>query len=70
MEPHVQIVHRAVGFVDRLVDRAIRVKTQRVEPAPTLVKEVKHWPYSVSERFGLLGCEARAFHASTVYTYT
>jgi hypothetical protein len=70
MELHVQVVHRAVSSVDHLVDRATCVKSQRVEPAATLVKKVKHRPDSVPERFGLLGCQSRAFHAYAIYTYT
>ena len=69
MEPDLQIVHRAVCFVDRLIARTVRVEPQGVEPPPALVMEVKHRPYSVPEGFGLLGCKARAFHGCTVRTY-
>ena len=51
----VQGMHRAIGFVDRLVDSTFLVKPPRVKPPPASMKKVKHRPDSVPERFGLLG---------------
>jgi len=70
MKRHVQRVHCRIRFVDRLVDHAFFVKSQCVEALPASMEKVKHRPYFVPERFSLLGCKARAFHAYTVYTYT
>ena len=67
MQRYMQGVHRAIGFVDGLVDRAILVKPQQVQPLPAPIKEMQHRPDSVAERFGLLGRKALAFHADTVY---
>jgi hypothetical protein len=63
-------VHRAVSPVDRLVDNVSLVKPQRVNSSTTPIKEVKHRPDSVPESFGLLGREAWASHADSVYTVT
>ena len=67
MERHVQFVHRAIGFVDSPVDDAFIVEPQRVESLPASMEEVKHRPYPVPECVGLLGGEARAVQANTVY---
>jgi len=69
MKLHVQVVHRAIGFVDRLIDGTLLVEPQRVDPPPASEEEMQHRPDSVAERFGLLDREAMAFHADTVYTY-
>jgi len=67
MELHVQVVHRAISFVDRLKDRTLLVEPQHVQAPAASVKKVEHWPDSVPESFGLFGREAWAFHAVTVY---
>jgi len=58
MELHVQVVHRAKRFVDRLIDRTLLVEPQHVQAPAASVKKVKHWPDSVPESFGLLGRKA------------
>lgn len=70
MQRHVQSMHRAVSFVDRLVDRAFLVKPSHVESLPASMKKVKHRPDPVTKGSGLLGREARTFHAVTVYKYS
>jgi hypothetical protein len=69
MKRHVQLVHCTVGFINRLIDQTLVVEPQRVESLPATMQKVQHRAYFVPERFGLLGGEARAFHAATVYTY-
>ena len=49
MQRDVKLVHRAVGFVDRLIDRALLIEAARVEPGPASVEKVEHRPDLVPE---------------------
>ena len=70
MKLHVQVVHGAIGFVDRSIDCALVVEPPRVQPPATSVEKVQHRPDSVPEGFGLFDREARAVHANTISTHS
>jgi hypothetical protein len=59
MKLYVQVVHRAVRFVDRLIDRTLLVEPQHVQASPASKQEIKHGPDLVPENIRLLGCELR-----------
>ena len=69
VQRHEQAMDRRVSFVDRLVDRALLIESQYVQPLPALQQEKQHRPDPVAECFGLLGRKAQAFHRDTVYRY-
>jgi len=70
MELHVQVVHRAISSVDRLIDRTLLVEPLHVQAPAASVEKVKHWPDSVPESFGLFSRKAWAFDADTVYRFS
>jgi hypothetical protein len=47
MQLHVQVMHRAIRLVNRLINRPFLVKPQRVESPPASMKKVKHRPDSI-----------------------